>query len=156
MDQKRFEDGLKVRREVLGDDYLNKALAASTEFMKPMQELVTENCWGYIWTREGLPRKTRSLVTLAFLSALRATTELRTHVLGALRNGCTKEEIQEVLLQAAVYVGVPAGIEAFRAAANSWNAAGPPTPGRFERRPLTLNSDQSQRRPSHSVIPPVA
>jgi 4-carboxymuconolactone decarboxylase len=105
-----------VRREVLGDEYLNKALAASTEFTKPMQELVTENCWGYIWTREGLPRRTRSLVTLAFLSALRATAEIKAHVLGALRNGCTKEEIQEVLLQAAVYVGVPAGIEAFRAA----------------------------------------
>jgi len=116
MDQERFEEGLKVRREVLGDEYLNKALAASTEFTQPMQELVNENCWGYIWTREGLPRKTRSLVTLAFLSALRATTEIKAHVLGALRNGCTKEEIQEVLLQAAVYVGVPAGIEAFRAA----------------------------------------
>ena len=116
MDRKRFEEGLKVRREVLGDEYLNRALAASTEFTKPLQELVTENCWGHIWTRDGLPRKTRSLVTLAFLSALRATTEIKAHVLGALRNGCTKEEIQEVLLQAAVYVGVPAGIEAFRAA----------------------------------------
>ena len=116
MDRKRFEEGLKVRREVLGDEYLNKALAASTEFTKPLQELVTENCWGHIWTRDGLPRKTRRLVTRAFLSALRATTEIKAHVLGALRNGCTKEEIQEVLLQAAVYVGVPAGIEAFRAA----------------------------------------
>jgi 4-carboxymuconolactone decarboxylase len=116
MDQKRFDEGLKVRREVLGEDYVNKALAASSDFTKPMQDLVTENCWGYVWTREGLPRKTRSLVTLAFLSALRATTEIKAHVLGALRNGCTKEEIQEVLLQAAVYVGVPAGIEAFRAA----------------------------------------
>lgn len=116
MDRKRFEEGLKVRREVLGDEYLDKALAASSDFTKPLQELVTENCWGTVWTRAGLPRKTRSLVTLAFLSALRATTEIKAHVLGALRNGCTKEEIQEVLLQAAVYVGVPAGIEAFRAA----------------------------------------
>lgn len=116
MDQKRFQDGMKVRREVLGDEYLNKALASSNEFTRPLQELVTENCWGTIWTREALPRRTRSLVTLAFLSALRATTEIKAHVLGALRNGCTKEEIQEVLLQAAVYVGVPAGIEAFRAA----------------------------------------
>ena len=116
MDQKRFDEGMKVRREVLGDEYVNKAQAASTDFMKPMQELVTENCWGYIWTRKGLPRRTRSLVTLAFLSALRATTEIKAHVRGALRNGCTQEEIQEVLLQAAVYVGVPAGIEAFRAA----------------------------------------
>lgn len=116
MDPKRYEDGMKVRREVLGDEYLNKAMAASSEFTRPLQELVTENCWGTIWTRDALPRRTRSLVTLAFLSALRATTELKVHVLGALRNGCTKEEIQEVLLQAAVYVGVPAGIEAFRAA----------------------------------------
>lgn len=105
-----------MRREVLDDAYLNKALAASSEFMKPLQELVTENCWGYIWTRDGLPHRTRSLVTLAFLSALRATTEIKAHVRGALRNGCTKEEIQEVLLQAAVYAGVPAEIEAFRAA----------------------------------------
>jgi 4-carboxymuconolactone decarboxylase len=116
MNKTLYDKGMAVRREVLGDEYVNKAMAASPDFLKPLQELVTENCWGYIWTREGLPRKTRSLVTLATLAALRATTELKTHVLGALRNGCTKEEIQEVLLQSAVYCGVPAGIEAFRAA----------------------------------------
>jgi 4-carboxymuconolactone decarboxylase len=107
---------LAVRREVLGDEYVDKAVAATTDFTRPMQELLNENCWGTIWTRPGLPRKTRSLVTLAFLSALRATTEIKSHVRGALRNGCTVQEIQEVLLQASVYVGVPAGIEAFRAA----------------------------------------
>jgi 4-carboxymuconolactone decarboxylase len=107
---------LAVRREVLGDEYVDKAVAATTDFTRPMQELLNENCWGTIWTRPGLPRKTRSLVTLAFLSALRATTEIKGHVRGALRNGCTVQEIQEVLLQASVYVGVPAGIEAFRAA----------------------------------------
>jgi 4-carboxymuconolactone decarboxylase len=116
MDPKRYDAGMAVRRKVLGDAYVDQAMAAAPEFLKPLQELVTENCWGAIWTREGLPLKTRSLITLATLAALRATTELKTHVLGALRNGCTKEEIQEVLLQSAVYCGVPAGIEAFRAA----------------------------------------
>ena len=116
MDRKLYEKGLKVRREVLGDEFVDKALASANEFTQPLQDLLNENCWGYIWTREALPRRTRSLVTIAFLSALRATTELKTHVRGALRNGCTKEEIQEVLLQAAVYLGVPAGVEAFRAA----------------------------------------
>jgi 4-carboxymuconolactone decarboxylase len=116
MDKQKFEQGLAVRREVLGDEYVDKAVAATTDFTRPMQELLNENCWGTIWTRPGLPRKTRSLVTLAFLSALRATSEIKSHVRGALRNGCTVQEIQEVLLQASVYVGVPAGIEAFRAA----------------------------------------
>ena len=116
MDQLRFEAGLKVRREVLGDEFVDKAMASANAFTQPLQDLLNENCWGTIWTREALPRRTRSLVTLAFLSALRATTELKTHVRGALRNGCTVEEIQEVLLQAAVYLGVPAGVEAFRAA----------------------------------------
>jgi 4-carboxymuconolactone decarboxylase len=116
MDKQKFDQGLAVRREVLGDEYVDKAVAATTDFTRPMQELLNENCWGTIWTRAGLPRKTRSLVTLAFLSALRATTEIKSHVRGALRNGCTVQEIQEVLLQASVYVGVPAGIEAFRAA----------------------------------------
>ena len=116
MDRLRFEAGLKVRREVLGDEFVDKAMASANAFTQPLQDLLNENCWGTIWTREALPRRTRSLVTLAFLSALRATTELKTHVRGALRNGCTVEEIQEVLLQAAVYLGVPAGVEAFRAA----------------------------------------
>jgi len=116
MDKQKFEQGLAVRREVLGDEYVDKAVAATTDFTRPMQELLNENCWSTICTRPGLPRKTRSLVTLAFLSALRATSEIKSHVRGALRNGCTVQEIQEVLLQASVYVGVPAGIEAFRAA----------------------------------------
>jgi 4-carboxymuconolactone decarboxylase len=116
MNPTKYEQGMAVRREVLGDAYVDRAMAAASEFMQPMQELVAENCWGHIWTRPGLPRKTRSLITLATLAALRASSELKLHVLGALRNGCTPEEIQEVLLQSAVYCGVPAGIEAFRAA----------------------------------------
>lgn len=107
---------MTMRRAVLGDDYVDLALANTTDFTKPLQKMVTENCWGEIWTRKGLPRKTRSLITIATLAALKAPEELKGHVLGALRNGCTVEEIQEVLLQSTVYCGVPAGIEAFRAA----------------------------------------
>jgi 4-carboxymuconolactone decarboxylase len=112
----KYEKGLSVRREVLGDEYVDKAINAATDFTKPLQDLVTENCWGEIWTRDVISKKTRSLVTIATLAALKAPTEIRLHVRGALRNGCTVEEIQEVLLQSTVYCGVPAGIDAFRAA----------------------------------------
>jgi 4-carboxymuconolactone decarboxylase len=116
MRREQYEKGMAVRRAVLGDDYVDKAMASATDFTKPLQDLVTENCWGEIWTREVLPKKTRSLVTIAMLAALKAPAEIKLHVRGALRNGCTVEEIQDVLLQATVYCGVPAGIDAFRAA----------------------------------------
>jgi len=116
MSREKYEKGMAVRRAVLGDDYVDKAMAGASDFTQPMQDLVTENCWGEIWTREAIPKRTRSLVTIAILAALKAPAEIKLHVRGALRNGCTVEEIQEVLLQAAVYCGVPAGIEAFRAA----------------------------------------
>jgi 4-carboxymuconolactone decarboxylase len=116
MKSKKYQAGMAVRREVLGDAHVDKAIGSVTEFDKPLQDLITENCWGEIWTREALPRKTRSLITIATLAALKATAELKGHVRGALRNGCTVSEIQEVLLQSAVYCGAPAGIEAFRAA----------------------------------------
>lgn len=116
MDSKRFEDGLAVRREVLGAAYVDKALADADDFTRPLQELVTEYCWGAVWTRPGLPRQTRSLVNLAMLTALNRPAELKLHVRGALQNGCTREEIMEVLLQAAIYCGVPAAIESFRSA----------------------------------------
>lgn len=111
-----FEKGLGVRREVLGDAYVDASLKAADEFSRPMQELVTSFCWGSVWTREGLPRKTRSLLNLAMLTALNRPHELKLHLRGALRNGCTREEIRETLLQAAVYAGVPAGVDAFRVA----------------------------------------
>ncbi|MBC8421090.1 MAG: carboxymuconolactone decarboxylase family protein [Proteobacteria bacterium] len=114
MSSEKYVQGMAVRREVLGDEYVDKAI--SSDFTKPLQDLVTENCWGEIWTRSAIPKKTRSLITIATLAALKAPTELKAHVRGALRNGCTVEEIQEVLLQATVYCGVPAGVEAFRAA----------------------------------------
>ncbi len=116
MKSDKFQAGMSVRREVLGDDYVDKAVNNATAFTQPLQDMVTENCWGEIWTRTVIPKQTRSLITIATLAALKAPTELKVHVRGALRNGCSVEEIQEVLLQSAVYCGVPAGIDAFRAA----------------------------------------
>jgi len=126
MGREKYEKGMSVRREVLGNAYVDQAMKAATDFTKPLQDLVTENCWGEIWTRDAINKKTRSLVTIATLAALKAPAEIKLHVRGALRNGCTVAEIQEVLLQATVYCGVPAGIDAFRAAKEvieEWEAA---------------------------------
>lgn len=112
----KFQDGLAVRREVMGDEFVDKALDSATDFTMPLQELVTANAWGEVWVRDGLSRQTRSLITIATLAALKASTELKGHVRGALRNGCTVEEIQEVLLHSTVYCGMPSGVEAFRSA----------------------------------------
>lgn len=116
MSSEKYLAGMNVRRAVLGDEYVDKALSNATDFTSPLQTMVTENCWGEVWAREGLDKRTRSLITIATLAALKASTELKTHVLGALRNGCTVEEIQEVLLHSTAYCGFPSGIEAFRAA----------------------------------------
>lgn len=117
MDKNTYEEGLAVRKAVLGDDYVEKSLAAANDFNRPLQELVTEACWGTIWTRPGLPRKIRSLINIAMITALNRPHELKIHIRGALNNGCTKEEIQEVLLQATIYCGMPAGVDGFRIAA---------------------------------------
>ena len=109
--------GVQVRREVMGDTFVDRALGNATEFTQPLQDFVNEHAWGGVWTRSGLPRATRSLITLAALTALKCPQELKGHVRGALNNGATPEEIQEVLLQAAVYCGVPTAVEAFRSAA---------------------------------------
>lgn len=111
-----YERGLQARREVLGDAHVEKSLAQASEFTRPIQELVTEYCWGEVWTRDGLERKTRSMINLAMLTALNRSHELAVHVRGALNNGVTEAEIQEVLLQTAIYVGVPAALESFRVA----------------------------------------
>jgi 4-carboxymuconolactone decarboxylase len=111
-----FEEGLAIRRAVLGDEYVDRALASADEFSRPFQEFVTEYCWGGPWTRQGLDRKTRSMITLGILTALSKSKEIETHVRGALNNGCTPDEIREVLLHATVYCGVPAGVDAVRAA----------------------------------------
>jgi 4-carboxymuconolactone decarboxylase len=112
----RLEEGIRVRSEVLGEEHVQRSLERASEFTRPMQELATEYCWGAIWARPGLARRDRSLVNLAMLTALGRSHELAVHVRGAVRNGCTAVEIQETLLQAAVYAGVPAGMEAFRIA----------------------------------------
>ena len=111
-----YERGLGIRREVVGVDYVNKALADADDFTRPLQDLVTSYCWGAVWGREGLPRKTRSLLNLVLLTVLNRPHELKIHVRGALRNGCTPVEIREALLQAGVYGGVPAAVDAFRVA----------------------------------------
>lgn len=111
-----FERGLKTRREVLGDSYVDASLNKATDFSWPMQQLVTEYCWDEIWNRPGLSRRDRSILNLGMISALNRQHELRTHVRGALNNGLTKEEIAEIFLQVAIYCGVPAAIDSFRSA----------------------------------------
>lgn len=111
-----FEKGLAVRKEVVGHAYVEESIKNADDFTRPLQDYVTKACWGAIWTRDELPRKTRSLLNVAMLTALNRPHELKLHVRGALRNGCTVVEIREVLLQAAVYAGVPAAVDAFRVA----------------------------------------
>jgi 4-carboxymuconolactone decarboxylase len=111
-----YEAGLRTRGEVLGKEHVARSLENVSDFSRPIQELVTEYCWGAIWTRPGLERRTRSMLNIAMLTALNRSHELGVHVRGALAGGVTPEEIQEVLLQAAVYVGVPAALESFRIA----------------------------------------
>lgn len=112
-----FEQGLQTRREVLGDAYVDASIQNATDFTIDMQELVTQYCWGDVWNRPGLDRRSRSLLNLAMLTALNRPHELKIHVRGALNNGLTREEIKEVFLQTAIYCGVPAAIDAFRVAA---------------------------------------
>lgn len=116
MNKEAFDKGLATRRAVLGAEYVDNSLKNADEFNMPMQELVTEYCWNEIWNRPGLDRKTRSFLNLAMLIALNRPHELKLHVRGAINNGLTKEEIREVFLQAAIYCGVPAAIDAFRTA----------------------------------------
>jgi len=116
MNQDLFDQGLKTRREVLGADYVDAAIAAADDFSRPLQEHITQYAWGDIWNRPGLDRRTRSLLNLAMLTALNRPHELRLHVEGALRNGVTKDEIREVLMQATIYCGVPAAMDSFKVA----------------------------------------
>ncbi|MGE3149357.1 MAG: carboxymuconolactone decarboxylase family protein [Pseudorhodoplanes sp.] len=122
MDKSRYDRGMEIRTAVLGKDYVENAVRNANEFSKPIQDLVTEYCWGYCWGREGLSRKMRSMINLAMIGALNRPHELKAHVAGALRNGVTKEEICEVLLQLTIYAGVPAGVDAFRNAREAIDA----------------------------------
>jgi 4-carboxymuconolactone decarboxylase len=120
----QFNKGLEVRRAVLGADYVDGSLAKADDFMMAFQEITTEWCWGYAWTRPGLERKTRSMLNLAMLTALGKPAELKLHVKGALTNGVSVDEIKEILLHAAVYCGIPAGLDAFKAAHEVLKAEG--------------------------------
>ncbi|WP_280418495.1 carboxymuconolactone decarboxylase family protein [Nocardia carnea] len=114
MNEDTYDKGRRIRAQVLGADYVRRN--TGDDFTQPMQDLVTEYCWGTVWGRDGLPPQIRSMLTLAMLSVLNRPHELRTHVKGALNNGVTRDEIREVLLQVAVYAGVPAGVDGFRIA----------------------------------------
>ena len=121
MNQSLFDQGLKTRRDVLGAEHVDAAIASADDFNRPMQELVTQYCWGDVWNRPGLDRRTRSLLNLALLTALNRPHELKLHVKGAIRNGVTKDEIREVFLHTAIYCGVPAAIDSFRNAREVFN-----------------------------------
>lgn len=116
MDRETYQRGLQIRSDVLGTEYVDRALADADDFTGPLQELVTEYCWGAVWGRDELPRKTRSMLNLAMISVLNRPNELRTHVKAALTNGVTREEIREIFLQVAIYGGVPAAVDSFRIA----------------------------------------
>lgn len=116
MSREKFEKGLEIRKAVLGKEYVENSLKNADDFTLPMQELSTEYCWGHVWGREGLSRKERSMINLAMISALNRPHELKLHVKGALVNGVTRDEIREILLQVAIYCGIPAGIDSFRLA----------------------------------------
>ncbi|HMN94342.1 MAG TPA: 4-carboxymuconolactone decarboxylase [Hydrogenophaga sp.] len=117
MQDEQYHRGLATRRQVMGDAFVDRALASVTPFTQPIQDHISRAAWGDVWQREGLDRKTRSLITVAMLTALGKQHELKGHVRGALNNGASVQEIQEVLLHAAVYCGVPTAVEAFRSAA---------------------------------------
>ena len=114
MNDELFEQGLEIRKSVLGAEFVEKSIAAADDFNMPMQKLVTEYCWGAVWGREELPKKTRSMLNIAMLAVLNRPHEFKLHIRGAIRNGVSKEEIREILLQVAIYAGVPAGIDSFR------------------------------------------
>ena len=124
MNKEVFDKGLAIRREVLGAQYVDANMKAADDFNRPFQEFITEYCWGAVWGRPGLPKKTRSMLNLAMLTALAKPQELKIHIKGALTNGATKDEIMEVLLQTAVYCGVPAAVDAFRTAREAFKEAG--------------------------------
>ena len=116
MDKAIYDKGLAVRRAVLGDEYVNAALKSVDDFNQPLQDMLNEYCWGAVWGREGLPRKTRSMLNLAMISVLNRPHELRAHIRGALRNGVSRAEISEIFLQVMIYGGAPAGVDSFRTA----------------------------------------
>lgn len=116
MADEQYERGLKIRREVVGAEYVDRSLAQADDFTRPLQDLVTRFCWGEVWSRPELARRDRSLINVAMIAALNRPHELKLHIRGALANGLGRDEIREVLLQVAVYCGMPAGLDSFRVA----------------------------------------
>lgn len=116
MNDELFQRGLAIRKSVLGAEFVEKSIASADDFNMPMQRLTTEYCWGAVWGRDDLPRKVRSMLNLAMISALNRPHELKMHIAGALKNGVSKDEIREVFLQVAIYCGIPAGVDSFRIA----------------------------------------
>ncbi|WP_407116565.1 carboxymuconolactone decarboxylase family protein [Bradyrhizobium sp. LMG 9283] len=116
MDKKMHDKGLEVRKAVLGEAYVNNALKNVDDFNRPFQEMLNEYCWGAVWGREELPRKTRSMLNIAMIAILNRQHEFRAHLKGALTNGVTREEIREILMQVAIYGGMPAAVDSFRIA----------------------------------------
>jgi 4-carboxymuconolactone decarboxylase len=116
LDHEIYRRGLEIRSAVLGAAYVNEALAKADDFTKPLQDLLTEYCWGAVWGRDGLPLKTRSMLNLAMISVLNRPNELRTHIKAALTNGVSRDEIREIFLQVAIYAGMPAAVDSFRIA----------------------------------------
>ena len=128
-DETLFDRGLKIRKEVLGEDYVNKSIAGADDFTRTMAEWSTEFCWGALWSRPGLDRRSRSIANLSMISALNRPNELKLHVKAAVKNGVSRDEIKEVLLQVAVYCGVPAGIDSFRIAREAFKELDAEAPG---------------------------
>ena len=124
MDQATYDKGLEIRRSVLGKEFVDAAIANATDFNRPLQEYVTEMCWGAIWGRPGLDKKQRSMINLAMIATLNRQHELKLHVKGAIKNGLTKDEIREVLLQVACYAGIPCGVDSFRTAMDAFKEMG--------------------------------
>ena len=119
MSKDNFKKGLEIRKAVLGNEYVENSINNATEFNKPLQEMVTEYCWGYVWGRDGLSKSERSMINLSMIATLNRPHELALHVKGALRNGVSKEKIREILLQVGIYSGVPAAVDSFRIAAKA-------------------------------------
>ena len=116
MDKQTFEKGLEIRKTVLGKEHVENALRSADDFSRPFQEFMTEYCWGAVWGRDELPRKTRSMLNIAMIAILNRPHELKLHIKGALTNGVSKDEIREILMQVAIYAGVPAAVDSFRIA----------------------------------------
>lgn len=149
MSNEKYEKGLKIRTQVLGEAYVQRSIDNADDFTRPLQEMVTEYCWGHVWGREGLSLKERSMINLAMISALNRPHELKLHVRGALRNGLSREQIREILLQVGIYCGVPAAVDSFRLARE---ALPKPTPKpqstpRLFRCPSGMDSQPKERTP---------